>query len=652
MQQELYYKDALKLGQKEYRARLAKDEDPYLPVLDNIVPPEKGLQTIHLGITQIPVFFILGTKTAGRTNAFAANFMPLLEEGTEFAEKWEVLYRSHLSEGIRDPIKVYEYMNRYYVQEGNKRVSVLKYCNAYSIPADVIRVMPEPSDDEAVQLYYEYVEFYRVTKINFLEFTKRGGYRELLNSMGKSVDERWSVEEQRRFSGAYYYFEQAYRQNGGEKLKTTIGDAMLSYIRIYGYTELEHAGISEIKSNLKKMWEEIALQENDDEIDLKTAPSQENKSKPITKTVLEKVFDIKPSAYKVAFIYDIPPEKSGWINDHELGRRHAQTVLGNRVATSVYMAESEETLYSTLEKAIKDGNRMIFTVSPRMLKQSLRAAVEHPEAVVMNCSLNIAHRYLRTYYPRMYEVKFILGALAGSLTETNRLGYVCDYPIYGQIAGINAFALGAQLATPRATVFLEWSSVKGAKEATLSLNRQHINLISSQDTARFQEDDRVAFGLSRIADGRTNLLAVPVWKWGVYYERILRAAIDSTIKEEYDNSTRAVNYFWGMSEGVVDLEYAPGLPLSSRRYADFFRDSLIHGAGTPFLTPFYTQSGEIVGARQRELTPDQIIRMDYLAENVVGSIPSYKEMTQKGQDTVDMAGIPQAKKAVRKEENE
>ena len=84
MQQELYYKDALKLGQKEYRARLAKKEDPYLPVLDNIVPPEKGLQTIHLGITQIPVFFILGTKTAGRTNAFAAN---LLKSGRCFTAR-------------------------------------------------------------------------------------------------------------------------------------------------------------------------------------------------------------------------------------------------------------------------------------------------------------------------------------------------------------------------------------------------------------------------------------------------------------------------------------------------------------------------------------------------------------------------------------
>ena len=41
--------------------------------------------------------------------------------------KWSDLYDSYKQEGIRDAIKVYEYMNRYYVQEGNKRVSVSHY---------------------------------------------------------------------------------------------------------------------------------------------------------------------------------------------------------------------------------------------------------------------------------------------------------------------------------------------------------------------------------------------------------------------------------------------------------------------------------------------------------------------------------------------
>ena len=638
MQQELYYKEALKLGQKEVRARLAKNEEPYLPALDDIIPPEKALTGVPLGVMQIPVWFIVGTKTSGRLNAFAANFLPIIDEGTEFADKWEALYRSHISEGIREPIKVYEYLNRYYVEEGNKRVSVLKYCGAYSVPANVTRIMPERDGSEEVQLYYEYLDFNRYSKINFIEITKRGGYRDLLRAMGKRLDEYWTIDEQRRFSGAYYYFEKAYVENGGDKLKITVGDAMLTYIRIYGYTELENAGEAEIRINLRRIWEEIALNEKDDMIELKTAPSEEKKQ-----SVLSKVLPIsRPAKLKAAFIYDIAPEKSGWVSDHEMGRKHAQTVLGDKVDTSVYLCE-KQSVAETLEKAIADGNTLIFTISPRMLDDSLRAAVKYPDVIVMNCSLNTSHRYVRTYYTRMYEVKFILGVLAGSLTQSGRLGYVCDYPIYGQIAGINAFALGAQMANPRAKVFLEWSSVKGAKEAALSLSRQHIHIISSQDTARYTEDDRHSFGLSHIGHDKTDLLAVPVWKWGVYYEKILRSTLDKTIKSEYINTARALNYYWGMSAGVVDVEYAPALPLASRRYADFFRSSLISGVGKPFLTPFYIQSGEIIGSRQSELTLEQIISMDYLVDNVVGSIPTYDELSPVGQETVDMVGIRQAK---------
>ncbi len=648
MQQEIYYKEALKLGQKEVRSRTAKEKNPYLPVLDEIVPPEKALTGIHLGVVQIPVWFIVGTKTGGRVSAFAANFMPVLDEGTEFADKWEALYRSHISEGIRDPIKVFEYLNRYYVQEGNKRVSVLKFCGAYSVTAEVIRVLPERTNDEKIQLYYEFLEFNRYSKINFIEFTKRGSYQKLMRMMGKSYGEWWTIEEQRRFSSAYYFFEKAYKENGGDKLKITIGDAMLNYIKIYGYPELQNAGDAEIRMNLKKMWEDIALIEENETIELKTTPPEEKELKP---SVLSMILPIaKPSKLKAAFVYDVPPDKSGWVSDHERGRQYAQTVLGDQAATSVYIVEDEHKQYELLEKAVADGNKILFTTSPRMLQASLRAAISYPDIVVMNCSLNISHRYLRTYYTRMYEVKFILGVLAGSLTQSGRLGYVCDYPIYGQIAGINAFALGAQMANPRTKVYLEWSSVKGAGEAALALSRRHIHLISSQDTARFTEDTRQSFGLSHISHDKTDLLAVPVWKWGVYYEKIMRGVLDKTIKSEYVNTARALNYYWGMSAGVVDIEYAPALPPSSRRYADFFRSSLISGAGKPFLTPFVTQNGDVIGSRQHELSLEQIIRMDYLAENVIGSIPSYDELNPVGKKTVDMVGVSAAKPRTDKHE--
>lgn len=143
---------------------------------------------------------------------------------------------------------------------------------------------------------------------------------------------------------------------------------------------------------------------------------------------------------------------------------------------------------------------------------------------------------------------------------------------------------------------------------------------------------------------------MPVWKWGVYYEKIMRGVLDKTIKSEYVNTARALNYYWGMSAGVVDIEYAPALLPSSRRYADFFRSSLISGAGKPFLTPFVTQNGDVIGSRQHELSLEQIIRMDYLAENVIGSIPSYDELNPVGKKTVDMVGVSAAKPRTDKHE--
>ena len=118
------YVSAQKQGKKEYKAKLAAGEYPYLPALENLEPNADTLVHQPLGLMEIPVELIAGTKTAFRQNSFAPDFMPLLDENSEFAFKWIDLYRAQIREGFRDPIKVYEYLHRFYVQEGNKRVSV------------------------------------------------------------------------------------------------------------------------------------------------------------------------------------------------------------------------------------------------------------------------------------------------------------------------------------------------------------------------------------------------------------------------------------------------------------------------------------------------------------------------------------------------
>lgn len=168
------YAKALKAGQKHYRDCVIRGRYPYPQVLDEILDDSMAAGRVDMGLISIPTEGIVGTKAAGRTSAFAANFMPLLAANTEFAAKWVELCMAHLGEGIRDPIRCYEYMGRFYVQEGNKRVSVLKSYGAPAIDAFVTRVIPAYSQDQAVQVYYEFLNSFPLTGLYQVRFSQLG----------------------------------------------------------------------------------------------------------------------------------------------------------------------------------------------------------------------------------------------------------------------------------------------------------------------------------------------------------------------------------------------------------------------------------------------------------------------------------------------
>ncbi|MBO5867395.1 MAG: BMP family ABC transporter substrate-binding protein, partial [Oscillospiraceae bacterium] len=152
------YTRALKSGQREMRDLLNEGVFPHPAVLDDILPAADIDSIINVGTVDVPMGRIVGTKTSGRVTAFTKTFLPLLGIESEFAYKWMSLCAAHLSdEGIREPIVCYEYMGNFYVQEGNKRVSVLRHFEAPAIPGNVFRVMPQPSDDPAVKVSYEFL---------------------------------------------------------------------------------------------------------------------------------------------------------------------------------------------------------------------------------------------------------------------------------------------------------------------------------------------------------------------------------------------------------------------------------------------------------------------------------------------------------------
>ena len=637
---ELYYKEALKQGKKEYRACISKGEYPYLPVLDEILADRLPGGERDLGITQIPTEFIAGTKTSGRASVFARNFMPLAKENSEFADKWQRLCSSHLEEGIREPIKAYEYLNRYYVEEGNKRVSVLKFFDSVSISAHVIRIPPSQNDSAELAMYQELTDFYRLSGVNFIEFSKPGSCQRLQKLLGRSAGIDWTPEETSAFTAAYYAFKAAYESMGGSLLRITVGDAMLAYLEIYGVASLRQTSGAEIQKNISRVWEEISLRQQDDPIHVKLNPDEKKQS------LISKVLSSgEAKTIRAAFIHDGSPAASGWTRGHEQGREYVQRTMGDIVSTKAYLYAMDHDPRAVMEQAISDGYTVLFATSPRLLPEALKIAVAHPEVTVFNCSLNTSHRYIRTYYARMYEAKFVIGAIAGAMAGNDPIGYLCDYPIYGQIAGINAFALGAQMVNPKARVLLEWSSVGGSDAALSRLTNQGVRLISSQDLVRMGDEWR-SMGLSLFSAGKPVNLATPLWQWGTYYEKLLNLIRSHSEESTYRQSEKALNYYWGMSAGVIDLVCSEKLPPSTRKMADLLKESIREGLCNPFKGPLYTQTGKVLDS-DWSLSPEQIIAMDFLADNVVGEIPNYDAISSIAKETVAQMGVDAVKKDIR-----
>lgn len=626
------YNKAFRLGKRDYQARMHRGVKPTLLVLDDIIPKKGAYSEESLGLVQIPIEQIVGTKSVGRSNSFAGNFMPILPESSEFAYKWMSLSKSHVKEGIHDPIKAYEYMNRFYVAEGNKRVSVMKYFGAVSIPGEVIRIVPKQTEEKENKIYYEFLEFYKAAPINYIWFSQTGSFAKLQEAVGKEPGEEWSEEDLLKFSSIYTRFKSEYQAQGGGKLNITPGDAFLAFITLYGYDDIDEKTSNERKELITNCWEEFELLQEEQDISLKMQPNQEKRP------LLNFLFSSGTSKLKIAFLYEKTPGTSAWTYAHELGRFHLEETFPDEVNTVCYENTAAENVDTFLEDAVANGCNLIFTTTPSMAQASVKAAVANPDVRILNCSLNTSHRYIRTYYSRMHEAKFLMGAIAGAMAENNRLTYIADYPIYGSIANINAFALGAQMVNPRAEVYLEWSTMKEV-DIEEKIRETNSSCVSGRDMMIPEEASRF-FGIYRMEDGHLRNLAMPLWHWGKFYEQLIRTIMNGTWKYDDDSSDmKAINYWWGMSAGVIDVVCSQYLPTGTKRLVELLRSTIMSEEFNPFSGILLSQTGIVQDDPDRSLLPEEIMTMDWLSENVIGSIPEKEELKEQAEPVIQQQGI-------------
>ena len=634
------YKSALKAGQKDYRAHVARGQNPYLPVLDDILVNVEIVATEPLGLVNMPSESIVGTKTSGRHTAFAPNFMPLLDEDTEFATKWSVLCNAHLDEGIRNPVTAYEFLNQFYIEEGNKRVSVLKHFDSASIPGTVTRLIPARNDSLENRIYYEFLDFYKLSKVNIVQFSRLGSYAKLQKLVCKASGEEWTDDDRKNFNALHTKFRKQFRALGGAQLPLTVGDALLVYLSVYRYTDACDATPAQIKANLSKMWDEITVLTKDQAVEVVLEPQTEAASplaKPLSGLSKLNIFT-RPSELRVTFIHEYNEAVSAWVRAHEKGRDALANTFGDRVIlSSRENVDPGVDAEQVLEEVAHDGADVVFTTSVRMHTACLKVAAQHPKTKFLNCSLNAPHPLVRTYYPRTYEATYILGMLAGILSPTNVVGYVAPNPVYGIPAAVNAYAQGLRSVRPEGRVLLRWACLPDPEHPLNFSDREDVTLYYARDS-REAPDSHRDYGLcQRLPNGVIRPLGLPEWRWDVFYTEIIRSILNGSW--DAADTGKAINYWWGMKSGAVGIRYSHGLPGGSLQLLGLMETQLHGGLLTIFPAQVYGQKHLLHSPQKVVYTPKELMMMDWLDECVEGSLPSYDQLDVKTRALAEICGL-------------
>ena len=631
------YNLALRQGQKEYRELVMANRSPHPVVLDEILPENNTDSVVDLGLVEIPSERIIGVKSAGRITAFTASFRPLLDSKSEFATKWINLCSAHLGEvGITDPIVCYEYLGDFYVQEGNKRVSVLRHFGAPRITGTVKRIVPPLSDEPRIQAYYEFIEFYKASKLYCVQFRRPGDYARLLAHLGKKSGEVWNETEKRTFNAYFHYFRDAFCALQVPPEEALPEEALLLWLELYPFQDLGRLSTSELKKSVAALREDmVANSKKEDAVKVQTKAEDTTKA-----NLLERLVSSGPDHLNVAFVHQLETAQSAWVLGHEEGREHLQRVFGDKITTRSYFgAETTELAERYIEQAVADGAQVVFTTAPPLSRATLKAAVTYPKVRFLNCSVDQAYSSLRTYYGRIYEAKFITGAIAGAMAQNNRIGYIASYPIFGVPASINAFALGAQLTNPRAQIELRWSCVKGTPQADFLADG--VRVVSNRDapTQAKMFLDFCNYGTYLMNDrGDLIPLGTPIWLWGKFYEFVIRSIFAGGWKRDKGEST-ALNYWLGMDSGVIGVRLSDKLPEGVRQMAKILEKGLKDGTLDPFRRRITAQDGTIKSDSTHWFSPEELLHMDWLCDNIVGSIPGFEEILPISQNMVRELGI-------------
>ena len=327
---------------------------------------------------------------------------------------------------------------------------------------------------------------------------------------------------------------------------------------------------------------------------------------------------------KPAFLYFGPLGDGGWTFMHEKGRLEMEAAFPGLKSTMTEGVLEGPDSVRVMNTFIRNGSRLIFATSFGCMDALQEVAKRHKDVYFMHCSGYKRGENVGTYFGRMYQARYLAGFVAGSMTESNVLGYVAAHPFPEVIQEINGFALGVRKANPQARIkvvwLFSWFDPGKEKEAARALIDAGADVLAMHADSGAVPQVAEEMGvyvvgynndMSRYAP--TKQLTAPIWNWGTIYTHTVKNILEGTWKSK--------DIWWGLREGVVQLApFGRDVPDSLKALVKAEEERIVSGAWDVFTGPIRDQEGELRVPEGESLSDEEILFMHWFVEGVEGTI--------------------------------
>ncbi|MQX36611.1 BMP family ABC transporter substrate-binding protein [Roseospira navarrensis] len=329
---------------------------------------------------------------------------------------------------------------------------------------------------------------------------------------------------------------------------------------------------------------------------------------------------------KVGFIYVGPVGDFGWSYQHDQGRQAIEAEFGDAVETTYVESVPEGAdAERVLNQLAAGGHDLIFATSFGFMNSTIKTARKFPDVMFEHATGYKRADNVATYAARFYEGRYVIGIIAGMMTETNTIGYIASVPIPEVVRGINAFTQGLRSVNPEANVKViwvnSWYDPGKEREAAETLFAQGADVLTQHTDSPApvqvaEEKGIYAFGQASDMSqfGPNAHLTAIVDDWHGYYIDRTRAVMDGTWE--------STDTWGGLDSGMVAIsDYNPILPPEVVDAAEDARKAIEAGELHPLAGPLMDQVGQVVVAEGEVPDDAALLSMDWFVQGVLGQVP-------------------------------